>query len=81
MPLYDYKCKCGEIFEAVNSIADRHTATCICGRMAKKKMSSWGRVIFAAYDTVVNSNGIAVSRKQSTEEIPMLPEKVHGGRF
>ncbi len=81
MPLYEYKCDCGEEFDTPKSIADRHTAICICGRMAKKKMSAWGRVIFAAYDTVVDSNGIAVSRKQSTEEIPMLPEKVHGGRF
>ena len=81
MPLYDYKCGCGESFEAKKSIADRHTAICICGRAAKKQMSPWGRVIFAAYDTVVDCNGIVVSKKQSTEEIPMLPEKVHGGRF
>lgn len=81
MPLYDYKCKNGHRFEAPKSIADRHTAICRCGRMGKKLMSPWGRVIFAAYDTVVGHDGSILSRKQSTEQTPMLPEKEHGGRF
>lgn len=81
MPLYDYECECGEQFEAIRSIADRHNTVCKCGRVARLKVSAWGRVIFAGFDTVVDCNGIVVSRKQSIEDIPMLPEKVHGGRF
>ena len=82
MPLYDYECEGGHKFEELHSIEDRHNAVCpICKKPSHLKMSAWGRVIFAAYDTVVDCNGIVVSKKQSTEQIPMLPEKVHGGRF
>jgi len=81
MPLYEYNCGCGRSFEALKSIADRHNTVCECGRTAKLRMSAWARVIFAGFDTVVDCNGTVVSRKQTTEEIPMLPEKVHGGRF
>ena len=35
MPLYEYKCECGNRFEDLNSIANRHRAECIhCGKMA-----------------------------------------------
>ena len=37
MPLYEYKCECGNRFEDLNSIANRHRAECIhCGKMADK---------------------------------------------
>jgi len=83
MPLYDYRCSsCGKRFEELHSIGDRHKAACpICGEPAHLQVSAWGRVIFASYDTVVNSDGVVISRKQTTEQTPMLPEKVHGGRF
>lgn len=28
MPLYDYKCRCGEEFDAYRSVSDRLSATC-----------------------------------------------------
>lgn len=81
MPLYEYDCECGERFEVLKSIADRHNTICSCGRLAKLKISAWGRVIFAGFDIVVEHDGTILSRRQSTEQVPMLPEKVHGGRF
>ena len=81
MPLYEYKCGCGNKFETIRSIAQRHDVKCPCGNVPKLMISSWGRVLVAAWDTVVGSNGEVLSRKQSTGDIPMLPEKVHGSRF
>ena len=81
MPLYEYECEDGHRFESIKHISKRHTAVCKCGKIDKLLISAWGRVIFSSYDTVVNSNGIVVSKKQSTEQTPYLPEKVHGGRF
>ncbi len=80
MPLYEYECEDGHRFESVNSISKRHTSICECGKTAKLLMSPWGRVIFAGFDTVVGHDGTILSRKQSTEQTPMMPEKVHGGR-
>ena len=82
MPLYEYECEGGHKFEELHSIEDRHNAVCPnCRKPARLKISAWGRVIFAGFDTVVDCNGIVVSRKQTTEQTPTLPEKVHGGRF
>ena len=81
MPLYEYNCDCGKSFEALKSIAGRHNTICECGKVAKLKISAWGRVLIAGFDTVVGHDGTILSRKQSTEQTPMLPEKVHGGRF
>lgn len=81
MPLYEYECECGRKFEAIKSIADRHNTICKCGRIAKLKISAWGRVIFAGFDTVVGCDGTVLSKKQSTEQTPTQPEKVHGGRY
>lgn len=82
MPLYEYECGSGHKFETVKSIANRYHALCpYCGSPGKIQISAWGRVIFAAFDTVVGHDGKVISRKQSTEEIPMLPEKVHGSRW
>ena len=78
MPLYEYDCKCGKKFEAIMSIADRHNAICECGRIARLKMSAWGRVIFAGFDTVVGHDGTILSRKQSTEQMSSLAELFEG---
>ena len=41
MPLYEYRCECGSLFEDLNTIANRHHAECLlCGRMAKMKVSA-----------------------------------------
>lgn len=41
MPMYEYKCECGNAFEDLNRIAERHQAECLlCGRMAKVIMSA-----------------------------------------
>ncbi|MGW8182093.1 MAG: FmdB family zinc ribbon protein [bacterium] len=81
MPLYEYECECGQKFEQVHSIADRHNGVCECSKTGKLLISAWGRVEFAAWDTVIGHDGTILSRKQSTEQTPMLPEKEHGGRF
>lgn len=82
MPLYEYECDGGHKFEEIRSIEDRYNAVCPeCKKLAHLKMSPWGRVIFTAWNVVKNHDGTVLSRTQSAEEIPMLPEKVHGGRF
>ena len=41
MPNYDYKCECGEVFEALRSIAERKTAVHPdCGKTGKQVISS-----------------------------------------
>ena len=81
MPLYEYSCECGETFEKVRPIAERHNVQCDCGQMGKLKMSSWGRVLIAGWHKVVNSNGITIAAKQTTQCNATLPERVHGSRF
>jgi len=83
MPLYEYCCECGHRFEELHRMSEASDLQPCpkCGELAERIMSAWGRVLIAAYDTVVGHDGTILSRKQSTEEIPMLPEKVHGGRF
>jgi len=82
MPLYEYECEGGHRFEEFHRIADRHNAVCPeCGKPGKLRISAWSRVIFAAWDTVVGHDGTILSRKQSTDQTPMLPEKVHGSRW
>ncbi len=82
MPLYEYYCEGGHRFEELHSIADRHNVVCPdCKKPVHIKLSPCARIIIAGWDTVIGHDGAILSRKQSTEEIPMLPEKVHGGRF
>lgn len=82
MPLYEYECEGGHRFEEFHSIADRNNVVCPdCEEPVHIKISAWSRVIIAGWDTVVGHDGTILSRKQSTEQTPMLPEKVHGGRF
>ena len=81
MPLYEYECECGKKFEALRGIENRHNVTCECGKEPNLKVSKWGRVLIAAPFTVVGNDGIILSKTQSTECIPILPEKVHGGRY
>ncbi len=87
MPIYEYECKEHGRFEVFShEYHEGHTeffcTSCPeCGKLSDGVISAWGRVIFAALDTVVGHDGTILSRKQTTEETPMLPEKVHGGRF
>ncbi len=81
MPLYEYKCTCGNQFELLRSIADRHSTTCKCSKVATLQISSWGRVIVAGWDRVVNSDGVVVAARQSTDYTSPLPERVHGSRI
>ncbi len=82
MPLYDYECEGGHRFEELHSIAERDNVNCPdCEMPAHIKLSACARILIAGWDTVVGHDGAILSRKQSTEEIPMLPEKVHGSRF
>ena len=67
MPLYEYECEGGHRFEELHSIADRHNAICpMCDKPVKLRISAWGRVIFAAWDTVKSHDGTVLSRTQST---------------
>ena len=82
MPLYEYDCIEHGRFEEIHHIEDRHNAVCpVCGGSAQLRISTWGRVIFAGWDTVIGHDGRILSRKQSTEQIPMQPERVHGSRY
>ncbi len=83
MPIYEYRCSCGEKFEDIHRMSESSESQHCpkCGELAPRIMSPWGRAVIAGWDTVVGHDGTILSRKQSTEEIPMLPEKVHGGRF
>ena len=41
MPLYKYSCECGEQFEELHSVADRHTSICPkCGASAKQEITA-----------------------------------------
>lgn len=81
MSLYEYECECGRTFDALRSIANRHSVTCVCGRVPSLKISAWGRVTIAGWDTVIGHDGTVLSRKQSTEQTSVLPERVHGSRI
>ena len=68
MPLYEYKCECGEEFEALRGIEDRHNVVCECGKVPKLKISKWGRVLVAGWFTVVGGDGTILSRKQVVDD-------------
>ena len=41
MPIYDYRCECGNFFEALSTVADRHNAICsACGKEAIMKIAT-----------------------------------------
>ena len=42
MPVYDYKCECGEAFEAKQRMADRATAKCPTCFQFAPRILSWG---------------------------------------
>ena len=82
MPLYEYECEGKHRFEELHSIVGRNDVICpVCERPAHIKISAWARVLIAGWSTVVGHDGTILSRKQSTESTPMLPEKVHGARY
>ncbi len=82
MPNYEYECDGGHRFEEFRSIAERNNVVCPdCKKPVHIKISAPARILIAGWDTVVGHDGTILSRKQSTEQTPMLPEKVHGGRF
>lgn len=82
MPLYDYECEGGHRFEELHSVVDRNNAVCPdCKKPVHIKLSACALILIAGWDTVVGHDGAILSRKQSTEDMGMLPEKVHGGRF
>ncbi len=69
-PLYDYKCGCGNEFDALRSIEDRHSVVCACGRVADLKVSSSARTLMATPFTVVGSDGRVIHQTQTTEKTP-----------
>lgn len=47
MPLYSYRCGCGESFDRRQSVEDRHSATCSCGAKAEMQFSPTGQFFIA----------------------------------
>ena len=72
MPLYEYECGCGRKFESIKSIADRDNVVCGCGVTARRKVSSWGRVIFANFFRVIDGAGREIHNSQITERTPYV---------
>jgi putative FmdB family regulatory protein len=57
MPIYEYKCKCGEAFEKRQPLADRATATCPnCGISANKIFSLFGVTWTWIIDGITHDN-------------------------
>lgn len=82
MPLYEYECEGGHKFEGLHSMADRHNVACPnCKRPAHIKLSVPRPPVMAKTFTTYGHDGSMIGQKQTTEKTPMLPEKVHGGRF
>lgn len=85
MPMYEYECQsCSTIEEqfsriSYNNSIDRYCDG--CGGLMTKIISKPSRILIAGWDTVVGHDGTVLSRKQSTETIPIVPEKVHGSRW
>ena len=81
MPLYEYECEDGHKFEQLMGLDGMYGSICpTCSKVAKRKMSSFN-FGFSQSFTTYGHDGRVLGRKQTTERTPMLPEKVHGGRF
>ena len=81
MPLYEYECKDGHKFEELRGLEGMHSSICpTCSKVAERKMSSFSSGFSQSF-TTYGHDGRVLERKQITERTPMLPEKVHGGRF
>ena len=70
MPLYEYKCDCGEALEAIRGIDQRYDVVCKCGKVPHLKVSAWGRVVFAGSFIVYGHDGTILDRRQTTEYTP-----------
>lgn len=83
MPIYEYECPVHGKFESlgVMSQCSEDQSCPECGTSSRRVISAWARATIANWDTVVGHDGNVLSRRQSTEEIPMEPERVHGGRY
>ena len=68
MPLYEYLCRCGNKFEEVRSIPERHSAVCTCGSVPVMQLTSHGMFRTAHLDRVVDCKGNTVKQTQSTEQ-------------
>lgn len=72
MPLYEYKCECGNEFEALKSIENRYDVICICDKVPKLQISAWGGVLMAVPFRVVNADGRVIYKTQTTERTPVV---------
>lgn len=45
MPMYTYECECGKEFVELKTIAERETAQCECGKVAKQILARGPAVI------------------------------------
>ena len=77
MPLYVYECKCGNKFEAIKSIADRHNVICDCGKLAKLIISFNGSIKMGSVFRFFADDGAMISNGKRTDREPR--SKVAGG--
>lgn len=40
MPIYKYKCDCGQKFESWRSVSDRKNSVCVCGKRATLRVTA-----------------------------------------
>ena len=79
MPLYEYQCTCGNKFESIKSISDRHTETCsCCGNEARLIPSVFALGREAGWFRVYDCDGNLVKNKQTTERTPFKFRKDSG---
>lgn len=58
MPIYEYRCECGNEFEAVVSVADRDDIECECGGETKRLMATGVNAIGAIWDKKIHIGGL-----------------------
>ena len=70
MPIYEYKCECGNEFESLKGVEDRHNTTCECGNKAVLKISN-STFRMAHWFTSKTHDGQILSRRPTTDYTPM----------
>ena len=77
MPNYVYECECGNKFETIKSIADRHNTICECGKKATLIISFNGSIQMGSTFRFYADDGAMISNGKRTDREPR--SKVAGG--
>ena len=71
MPVYVYECsECGNKFETIKSIADRHNTICECGRKANLIISFNGSIQMGSVFRFFADNGEMISDRKRVDRDP-----------